>query len=234
MKKSGDIKKIYAPQTGNLRKWLEERCELDDVKFTSKAALRLIENVNFDSGLLKTEYEKLHTFIISEKDKTINEKMVDRLVSRVYDMKIFDAVDHIGNRDKGGALKALKVVSDEKQNMLGLITLLHRMFKAFLYLKSDTEKTGKSEKKTARLTRVFTRRHAQAQAALKISRKKPRPLTLRIKDREEKYLRFCRKYEKEEIIQVFEYSTSTICCCDRKKRSRILCFCKDGHRDSRC
>ena len=167
IEKSGDIKEIYSPQTGNLRKWLEEKCELDDIKFTSKAAIKLIENVNFDSSLLKTEYEKLHTFIISEKDKTINEKMVDKLVNRVYDMKIFDAVDYIGNKDKGGALKTLKIVSGEKQSMLGLITLLHRMFKAFLYLKSDTEKTGPAEQNSQAYSQVLPGRHGTARAALK-------------------------------------------------------------------
>ncbi|HEX7561443.1 MAG TPA: hypothetical protein VF347_04550 [Candidatus Humimicrobiaceae bacterium] len=203
IERSGDIKEIFAPQTGNLRKWLEEKCELDDIKFTSKAAIKLIENVNFDSGLLKTEYEKLHTYIISEKDKTINEKMVDKLVNRVYDMKIFDAVDYIGNKDKGGALKTLKVVSGEKQSMLGLITLLHRMFKAFLYLKSDTEKTGRAEQNSQIYTRNYQGgRHNSGSFKKYLERNLGHsPYALKIV--EEKYLRYCRKYEKEEIIQVF-------------------------------
>jgi len=203
IEKSGDIKEISAPQTGNLRKWLEEKCELDNIKFTSKAAIKLIENVNFDSGLLKTEYEKLRTFIISEKDKTINEKMVDKLVNRVYDMKIFDAVDYIGNRVKGGALKTLKVVSGEKQSMLGLITLLHRMFKAFLYLKSDTEKTGPAEQNNQAYARSYKGGvHSPGSFKKYLERNLGHsPYALKIV--EEKYVRYCRKYEKEEIIQVF-------------------------------
>ena len=203
IERSGDIKEIYAPQTGNLRKWLEEKCELDDIKFTSKAAIKLIENVNFDRSLLKTEYEKLHTYIISEKDKTINEKMVDKLVNRVYDMKIFDAVDYIGNKDKGGALKTLKVVSGEKQSMLGLITLLHRMFKAFLYLKSDIEKTARAEQNSQVYARTYQGgRHNSGSFKKYLERNLGHsPYALKIV--EEKYLRYCRKYEKEEIIQVF-------------------------------
>lgn len=203
IERSGDIKEIRSPQTGNLRKWLEEKCELDDIKFTSKAAIKIIENVNFDSGLLKTEYEKLHTYIISEKDKTINEKMVDKLVNRVYDMKIFDAVDYIGNKDKGGALKTLKIVSGEKQNMLGLITLLHRMFKAFLYLKPDTEKTfpaGQNSK--AHSGSYLAGMHSSASFKKYLERNLGHsPYAL--KNVEEKYIRYCRKYGKEEIIQVF-------------------------------
>jgi DNA polymerase III delta subunit len=201
---SGDIKEIYAPQTGNLRKWLQERCELDNVKFTSKAAIRLIENVNFDSSLLKTEYEKLHTFIISEKDKTINEKIVDRLVNRVYDMKIFDAVDHIGNREKSGALKTLKVISGEKQNMLGLITLLHRMFKAFIYLRSDVEKRGPAEKATYSYGRSYQRDKDIDGSFKKYLERNLGHSPYAVKAIEEKYLRFSRKYGKKEIIKVFD------------------------------
>jgi DNA polymerase III delta subunit len=202
IERSGDIKEIYTPQTGNLRKWLEEKCELDNIKFTSKGAIRLIENVNFDSGLLKTEYEKLHTFIISEKDKTINEKMVDKLVNRVYDMKIFDAVDYIGNREKGGALKTLRVISDEKQSMLGLITLLHRMFKAFLYLKSDLEKRSPAEKNSHAYNKSYQGGMHSEGSFKKYLERNLGHSPYMIKKVEEKYLRFCRKYEKEEIIKV--------------------------------
>jgi len=66
-------------------------------------------------------------------------------------MKIFDIVDFIGKRDKSGALIALKAVLAgakssssssnssfaDRKNLYGLITLLHRMFKAFLYIKSS-------------------------------------------------------------------------------------------------
>jgi len=47
IEKTGVLESIYAPQTFNLRKWLKERCELDNIQFTSKAAIKLIENVNF-------------------------------------------------------------------------------------------------------------------------------------------------------------------------------------------
>jgi DNA polymerase III delta subunit len=203
IERSGDIKEVYSPQTGNLKKWLEEKCELDNIKFTSKAAIKLIENVNFDSGLLKTEYEKLHTFIISEKDKTINEKIVDKLVNRVYDMKIFDAVDYIGNKDKGGALKTLKIVSGEKQSMMGLITLLHRMFKAFLYLKSDTENPGQAEQKSQAHSSSYQGSIHSSGSFKKYLERNLGHSPYALKKVEEKYVRHCRKYEKEEIIQIF-------------------------------
>ncbi len=207
IEKSGDIKEIYAPQAGNLRKWLDERCRLDNISFTSKAAVRLIENVNFDSSLLKTEYEKLHTYIISAKDKTINDKMVDKLVNRVYDMKIFDVVDHIGNREKEGALKTLKVVSGEKQDkqgMVGLITLLHRMFKAFLYLKADIEKKGPGEKNSQTYGGSYLAGTNSSGSFKKYLERTLVQFPHMVKPVSEKYTRYCRKYEKEEIIKIFD------------------------------
>ncbi len=137
VKKVGVIKKIDNPLTDSLRKWLDEKSELDGIKFTNSAAVKLIENVNFDLNLLRTEYEKLYTFIISQKDKVIDEMAVDRLVDRVYDMKIFDLVDYIGERDRERAIVALKpIIMEKNPNLLGLITLIHRMFKAFMFIKS--------------------------------------------------------------------------------------------------
>ncbi|MBE3128892.1 MAG: DNA polymerase III subunit delta [Actinobacteria bacterium] len=138
IKKIGVIKKIDNPLTSSLRKWVDEKSELDGIKFTNSAAVKLTENVNFDINLLRIEYEKLYTFIICQKDKIINEMAVDRLVDRVYDMKIFDLVDYIGERDRERAIVALKPIMMEKNpNLLGLITLVHRMFKAFMFIKSS-------------------------------------------------------------------------------------------------
>lgn len=137
-REKGMIEKLSLPVSENLNKWLNERAELDGIKFTAKASSKLIENVNFDLGLLKKEYEKLCTYIITEKEKLITEKIINKLVARIYDMKIFDLVDFIGNRDKKNALIALKAIAREKQNTIGIITLLHRMFKSFLYAKSSS------------------------------------------------------------------------------------------------
>ncbi|MCL5073440.1 MAG: DNA polymerase III subunit delta [Actinobacteria bacterium] len=142
IKKIGVIKKIDNPLTSSLRKWLDEKSELDGIKFTNNAAVKLIENVNFDINSLRSEYEKLYTFIISEKNKIIDETAVDRLVDRVYDMKIFDLVDYIGDRDRERAIVALRPIMIEKNpNLLGLITLVHRMFKAFMFIKSSDRGT---------------------------------------------------------------------------------------------
>jgi len=142
VKKTGKIIRLNPPSIGSLKKWLNEKSGLDGIKFTEKAVDILIENVNMDLGLLKKEYDKLYDYISSEKEKVINEDTVKMLVSRVYSLKVFDLVDYIGKRDKNNSLKALRSISGEEQNLAGFVTLLHRMFKCLLYIKSGDSKTS--------------------------------------------------------------------------------------------
>ena len=187
IKKIGVIKKIENPLTSSLGKWLDEKSELDGIKFTNSAAVKLIENVNFDINLLKTEYEKLYTFIISQKDKIINEIAVDRLVDRVYDMKIFDFVDYIGERDREGAIVALKPIMMEKNpNLLGLITLVHRMFKAFMFIKSSDR--GNNIDGIA-WAEKYIQKHTRYDIVTKLMNK---------------YIKSSKKYSRGEIAKVFE------------------------------
>ena len=190
LKKKGSIEKITAPQTGSLRKWLEEKSELDGIRFTSKASLRLIENVNFDLDLLRMEYEKIFTYMISEREKVIDEKIVEKLVYRVYDMKIFDLIDCIGNRDKKNALKVLKAIRLEKENIPGIITLLHRMFKAMLYIKAGNVKK-RNDMPGGQSARSYIMRNLGHLPYMI-----PRLLA--------NYTRFARKYSTEEIIKIFD------------------------------
>jgi len=142
VRKAGKVIQLKPPLSGSLKKWLEERSESDGIKFTEKAASLLIENVNLDLNLLKKEYEKLYDYISSEAKKVIDEDTVRFLVSRIYSLKIFDLVDYLGKRDKDNSLKALRSILEEGQNLIGLVTLIHRMFKCFLYIKSGNSKSS--------------------------------------------------------------------------------------------
>ena len=138
----GKVVQIKPPLSGDLKKWLEERSGSDGVKFTDEAESLLIENVNLDLNLLKREYEKLYDYISSEDKKIIDENAVRFLVNRIYSLKIFDLVDFIGKRDKDSSLKTLQSLLQEDKNLIGLITLVHRMFKCFLYIKSGNSKSS--------------------------------------------------------------------------------------------
>ena len=142
VRKAGKVVQLKPPLSGSLRKWLEEKSESDEIKFTEKAASLLIENVNLDLNLLKKEYEKLYDYISSEAKKVIDEDTVRFLVSRIYSLKIFDLVDYLGKRDKDNSVKALRSILDEGQNLIGLVTLIYRMFKCFLYIKSENSKSS--------------------------------------------------------------------------------------------
>lgn len=136
----GVIKKIRPPVAGDLLKWLEEKSTSDGITFTDDARFLLMENVNLDMNLLKSEYGKLFDYISSEDKKIIDRDAVKFLVSRMHSLKIFDLMDFMGERDKNRSLEALEDILKEDKNLLGLITLIHRMFKSMLYIKTDEGK----------------------------------------------------------------------------------------------
>ena len=71
-----------------------------------------------------------------------NFMIIRSLVSRIYSIKVFDLVDCLGMRDKKGSLEALRSLLEDKQSMIGLVTLIHRMFKCFLYIKSASGRSS--------------------------------------------------------------------------------------------
>jgi DNA polymerase III delta subunit len=193
IKKTGTVKQIRAPGGSELKSWLDERSRSDGITFTGPAASLLIENVNLDLYLLKKEYEKLYNYIASETKKVIDEDTVRFLVSRVYSMKIFDLVDCIGSRDKRGSLEALKPLLDEKQSMIGLVTLVHRMFKCFLYIKCGNGSQSVTD-------------------YIKSSMKVPPYFISKLVN---KYIKWSSNYTRAEIIKVFKLLND----CDMSFRS---------------
>jgi len=181
IKKIGVVRKLKPRVSGDLYKWLEDRTLADGVSFADDAKVLLVENVNLDIQLLKNEYNKLYDYISSEDKKIIYRDTVKFLVSRVYSMKIFDLVDFLGERDKNRSLKALEDILKEDKKMMGLITLIHRMFKSILYIK--TEDGG-------------------ASATDYLSRNIHMPPYF-IGKMVSKYIKFSRNYSKAEIIKIF-------------------------------
>jgi len=200
VRKFGTLENLYAPTAEKLGQWLAEKSELDGLKFTQKAASRFIESVNFDLNILRSEYEKLLIYMSSEKEKVVNEVTVNKLVSRVYDMKIFDLVDCIGNRDSQGALKALKPLAVEKQNMIGIITLLHRMFSSFVYLKSSSIKDKNAGYSAANGNSPNGRKINSFKDFIEKSighaKNKERIAS--------NYIRYSKKYSNAEVVKVFD------------------------------
>jgi DNA polymerase-3 subunit delta len=197
VRKTGVVKRLMVPHTDSLKKWLEEKSELDGIGFTQGASGKLIENVNFDLSLLKKEYEKLYTYVLDKKDKLIDEKAVEKLVSRVYEMKIFDLVDFIGSREKNRAVRALKSIVLEKQSIIGLVTLLFRMFKFMLYLKSEPAGVRLETRDNIQYTNPKHHEHAKNYMASHLGHA---PYMLgRVSSN---YTRFSRKYSAGEIIMI--------------------------------
>jgi DNA polymerase III delta subunit len=200
VKDVGILRTIRPPVAADLLKWLEGKAKEDGIEFTGDARHLLVENVHLDINLLKNEYQKLYDYISSEDKKIIDEKVIKSLVSRVYSMKIFDLVDFLGERDKNGSLKALDDILNEDKNLLGLITLMHRMFKSLLYIKTDRGKGSVTDYLAANINMppYFIGKMVN------------------------KYIKFSRNYSQEEIIKILEMLNDY----DIKLRKSIVDNCK--------
>lgn len=182
IKRMGAVRKLKIPVYGDLLKWLKDRILSDGISFTDDAKVLLVENVNLDMRLLKNEYNKLFNYISSEDKKIIDRKAVKFLVRRVHSMKIFDLVDFLGERNKDRSLEALDDILKEDKKLLGLVTLIHRMFKSLLYIK--TEDSGAS------VTDYLSRNIYMP--------------SYFIGKMVSKYIKFSRNYSKAEIIKIFK------------------------------
>ena len=182
VEKTGSVKRIKPTSAGMLRKWLRDKSNSDGISFTPGAEELLLENTNMEPNLLKKEYGKLYDYMISEEDKTIDASTVDALVSRVYSLKVFDLVDCLGAKDKSGCLLALEAILREGQNLMGLITLIHRMFKCFMYIKSESGSSTVTDYigATMNISPYFTGKLVN------------------------KYIKFSGNYEEGEIVEIFK------------------------------
>ncbi len=182
LKQEGSIKRLRPPSGKDMLRWLENKASDDGIVFTDGAKSLLIENVNLDLNLLKNEYLKLYDYISSEDKKIIEEQTVRYLVPRVYSMKIFDLVDYLGGRDKNGSFVALEEILAEDSNLMGLITLIHRMFKSMLYIKTGNGTSGVTAflEKNINMPPYFIGKLVN------------------------KYIKFSRNYSNEEIIKIFD------------------------------
>jgi len=182
LKKEGSVKRLRAPAGKDMLRWLENKTSADGIAFTDEARDLLIENVNLDLDLLKNEYLKLRDYISSEDKKIIEEEVVRHLVPRVFSMKIFDLVDYIGGRDKNGSIAALEEILSEDSNLMGLITLIHRMFKGMLYIKTGNGTAGVTTflEKNINMPPYFIGKLVS------------------------KYIKFSQNYSNEEIVRVIE------------------------------
>jgi DNA polymerase III subunit delta len=143
VKKFGATEEIRKPLARDVKRWLLERMEIDQVRMSEQALHLLLENTDHDISVLVKEYEKLYTFVLSDKQKTISEKDVERLVAGNVHYLMFDLIDFIGKRDKANTLRCLQRLFMDNESLIGAVTLTYRMFKSMLYIQNGAEDKAK-------------------------------------------------------------------------------------------
>ena len=134
VKKYGEILTIRKPETENLKKRVLEKTQLDGIKITPKALEIFIGNINGDLNLLENEYEKLYLYVYSENLKTINEDIVQKLVSKNISYTIFNFVDYTGYKNFKMAADLIPFMAEDEYASSAAIKQLYVMFNNVLYI----------------------------------------------------------------------------------------------------
>ncbi len=139
VKEFGVSEEIRKPLARDVKRWLLERMKTDQISMSAQALALLLENTDHDVSVLVKEYEKLYTFVLSDKQKTISKMDVERLVARNIHFLMFDLIDFIGKRDKANTLRCLQRLFMDNESLIGAVTLAYRMFKSMLYIQNGAE-----------------------------------------------------------------------------------------------
>ncbi len=132
---------------GEIGAWVKKRFAAQGVEVSNEAVAYIISNVDNDLLVLKSEIEKV--LIYSSYKGKIGLGDVASLVSQSFESSIFELVELIGERDKGGSLEMLSSILARGEAPSYLFHMILRQFRLILKAKVLLEKRGLPRKELA-------------------------------------------------------------------------------------
>jgi len=124
------VRHFAIPTGEELEKWIRQRAQGKGVTIASEAVSLLATHVGQNPRLLDQELEKLAAYVGD--GGTIGCQDVERLVSSVQEVNIFQMVDALGSRDGRRALQLLHRLFDGGAAPLYVLTMITRQFRLLL------------------------------------------------------------------------------------------------------
>ncbi len=112
-------------------RWIREKCKQSEVDIEYETAKRISEYCLCDMTKVSTETEKLLTYAID--DKVITNDVVEMLVSRDTDYKIYEMTERIGRKDINSAITIIDDLLKKDDNALGILSGIHKHFRRLLH-----------------------------------------------------------------------------------------------------
>ncbi|WP_147532421.1 DNA polymerase III subunit delta [Bacillus marasmi] len=134
-----------------LKQWIFERAESQQVQITDAAAERMIELVGANLFMLVGEMDKLTLY--ATESKFIDEHLVEKLVSKSLEQNIFTLIDKIVNRNVEGALRIYYDLLKQNEEPLKILAMIVGQFR-LIYQVKELARRGYGQQQMATFLKV--------------------------------------------------------------------------------
>ncbi len=118
----------------DLIKWVEDIFKKNNLNIQRAVTLKILKTVNRNMNNIEIEVNKLISFIESE-DRELTIDDVDNICSKSLELKIFDLVEAIGNKNPVLALDIYNNMILMKESPIMILTMVARQLKILLQCK---------------------------------------------------------------------------------------------------
>lgn len=129
-----------------LKSWILDRTQSQQVKMTDQAAERMIELVGANLFMLTSEIDKLILYV--EDSAYIDEKIVELLVSKSLEQNIFSLIDKIVSRNVEDALRIYYDLLKQNEEPLKILAIISGQFR-LIYQVKELSRRGYGQQQMA-------------------------------------------------------------------------------------
>ena len=137
IEKSGYICELKTQAKGDLKKFIQTKCDGEGVQIESAAIDTLISATNGDLNTISNELEKLFAYCFEK--KRIDQDDVKNVCSVCLEDRVFDMIEAIGKKDAGKALVLYDDLIALKEAPIKILILMERQFMGIAQVKDSKE-----------------------------------------------------------------------------------------------
>lgn len=130
LKKEGEVREFAPRQGAELLAWLNEQAQALGVQLERSTAQQLVDYVGNDSRLLKTDLEKVASYV--GQGGTVTPATIDLLVPDQHEHNLFAFIDSLSQRQRSAALQGIRALLADGQPAPYILFMLARQVRILL------------------------------------------------------------------------------------------------------
>lgn len=130
LKKEGEVREFALRQGAELLAWLGEQATALGVQLERNAAQRLVDYVGNESRMLKTDLDKVASYV--GQGGTVTTRVIDLLVPDQHEHNLFAFIDSLSQRQRRAALQGIRALLAEGQPAPYILFMLARQVRILI------------------------------------------------------------------------------------------------------